>query len=206
VTAAASVVTPVMLTWALASFVAAPLLVRWGFRRTALLGCGLIIAGFAGLLICAWSGAPHWVLTGVLSLTGMGFGPASMSYLLLAQDSVTYQQRGIITGNIAFFRSLGGALGIGVLGGVFSALIAPGLRHLAGRGVTPAAILEPHLRNQLQADAVGAAQGVIAGGLLWVFAGMLAGALVQGAMTLLMADRKPDHPPLAAEGLESAGL
>ena len=34
-TAAAGVVTPVMLTWALSGMVAAPLLVRWGFRRTA---------------------------------------------------------------------------------------------------------------------------------------------------------------------------
>src|SRR5687767_12994817 len=51
--AAASVVTPVMLTWALSSVVAAPLLVRWGFRKTALLGSTLICAGFTGLVLCA---------------------------------------------------------------------------------------------------------------------------------------------------------
>ena len=38
VAAAAGVVTPVMLTWALSGIIAAPLVVRWGFRKTALLG------------------------------------------------------------------------------------------------------------------------------------------------------------------------
>ncbi|MFT3785826.1 MAG: MFS transporter [Tepidisphaeraceae bacterium] len=36
-TAAAAVVTPVMMTWALSNMLSAPLLVRWGFRVTALL-------------------------------------------------------------------------------------------------------------------------------------------------------------------------
>ena len=38
VTAAAGVVTPVMFTWALSGMVAAPLIVRWGFRKTAMCG------------------------------------------------------------------------------------------------------------------------------------------------------------------------
>src|SRR5439155_16943019 len=75
-TAAASVVTPVMLTWAISGMFAAPLLVRWGFRRTATLGATLIIAGFAGLFSCALAAAPHWMLTFPLSITGLGFGPA----------------------------------------------------------------------------------------------------------------------------------
>ena len=61
--AAANVVTPVMLTWALSGIFAAPLMVRWGFRRTALLGSLIVVAGFVGLIICAYAGAspkhPH---------------------------------------------------------------------------------------------------------------------------------------------------
>src|SRR5256714_2936260 len=70
-TAAASVVTPVMLTWALSGVFAAPMLVRWGFRRTATLGATLIIVGFGGLFVCALAGAPHWMLTAALSITGL---------------------------------------------------------------------------------------------------------------------------------------
>ena len=75
-----------MLTWAISGIFAAPLVVRWGFRRTALLGSCLIVVGFSGLLQCARHETSHWMLTAVLAITGLGFGPASMSYLLAAQD------------------------------------------------------------------------------------------------------------------------
>jgi MFS family permease len=47
VTAAATVVTPVMLTWAVSGTVAAPLLVRWGFRKTALVGSTVMTSAIA---------------------------------------------------------------------------------------------------------------------------------------------------------------
>ena len=39
-----------------------------------------------------------------------------MSYLLAAQDAVQWQQRGIVTSSMQFFRTIGGAVGIGLLG------------------------------------------------------------------------------------------
>ena len=68
------------------------------------------------------------MLTSVLLLSGLGFGPASMAYLLAAQDAVAWQQRGIITSGIQFFRTIGGAIGIGLMGMLFNMLIAPDLR------------------------------------------------------------------------------
>src|SRR3569623_1416265 len=89
-TGAAAVVTPVMLTWAISGIVAANLVIRWGFRKTALLGCTLILTGFIGLFVTAYMGAPNWTLTVVLAITGLGLGPASMSFLLSAQDAVEW--------------------------------------------------------------------------------------------------------------------
>src|SRR5438552_4072870 len=80
---------------------------------------GLTVVSFSGLLACAVLDAPRSVLTAVLLLSGLGFGPASMAYILAAQNAVTWQQRGIITSGIQFFRTIGGAVGIGVLGMVF---------------------------------------------------------------------------------------
>ena len=81
--------------------------IRWGFRKTALAGSTLIILGFTGLFLCAWFNLPSWMLTATLAITGFGFGPASMSQLLSAQDAVDWQQRGIITSSISFFRTIG---------------------------------------------------------------------------------------------------
>lgn len=201
--AAAGVVTPVMLTWAMSGMVAAPLVIKWGFRKTALLGCLLITIGFTGLVICALTRAPQWMLTAILALTGFGFGPASMSYLLAAQDAVTWQQRGIVTSSTTFFRTIGGAIGIGLLGMLFNVLIAPDFVHLKSVGVNPAALMDPRLRAQIPPAAFHQAQDVISRGLTWVFVSMLFFAAVGIFVTLFMLPRKCDHKVSAAEAIES---
>jgi MFS family permease len=205
VTAAASVVTPVMLTWALSGVFAAPLLVRWGFRRTALLGATVIAAGFSSLVVCGWYSAPHWAITAVLAVTGFGFGFASMSYLLAAQEAVGFQQRGAVTGAITFFRSIGGALGVGLLGAMFNATASADLQRLAGAGATPAKLLDPHSATTLSPELASQAQHVIAVSLTHVFVAMAAVTVCQLAVTFWMPARKCDHRVKASEGLEAMG-
>jgi MFS family permease len=203
VAAAAGVVTPVMLTWALSGVVAAPLLVRWGFRKTALFGATIVMLGFGGLAVLALVSAPHWTITTILALTGFGFGFASMSYLLAAQEAVGFQQRGIVTSATTFFRSIGGALGVGVLGGVFNVLSHKDLAALAGLGVTPAKLLDPHTAGDIPPEAAARAQHVIASGLTWVFIAMAAVTVAMFAVTFWMPARKCEHLIKASEGLEA---
>ena len=203
-TAAAGVVTPVMLTWALSGMVAAPLLVRWGFRKTAALGTTLIVIGFTGLLICAATGAPRWLMTATLAITGFGFGTASMAFLISAQEAVTYTQRGTVTSAISFFRTMGGAVGIGLFGAMFNTLTLSQSRELEAMGVRPAELLDPHARRLIPSDLLSESQRMIAGGLIWVFAGMLGVVLVLWAVTRLMPRAKCDHQVSAADTLDAA--
>jgi MFS family permease len=189
--AAASVVTPVMFTWAGSGLFAAPLAVRWGFRKTALLGCSVSVMSFAGLLACAITDAPSWVLTVALLFSGLGFGPASMAYLLASQSGTSWQQRGIVTSAIQFFRTMGGAVGIGVMGMLFNILTAPQMQKLAAAGVHPAEIMEPASRAKLPPESLAAASGMIAHGLLWVFVAMFFCAVAQLLASLLMSKQRP---------------
>jgi EmrB/QacA subfamily drug resistance transporter len=201
--AAASVVTPVMLAWATSGIVSAPLIVRWGFRKTALLGCLLTVISFIGLCICAVMNSPHWVMTAVLLISGFGFGPASMAYLLAAQDAVAWQQRGIITSSIQFFRTIGGAVGIGVMGMLFNILTAPEMRRLRADGINPASLLNPHSRSTLSEQTLHAASAMFGHGLTWVFAAMLICAAVQLGITMFMPNRKGKHAINASEAMEA---
>ena len=203
VAAAAGVVTPVMLTWALSGIFAAPLVVRRGFRKTALLGAALIVLSFIGLLACAMTNAPKWVITGVLAITGLGFGPASMAYLLAAQHAVEWQQRGIITSGIQFFRTIGGAIGTGLLGMLFNVLIHPQLQNLRAAGVDPAMLLEPTAQRRLSPQVLHSVQGMIADGLFWVFVAMLVFAALQLLATALMVRGKSHDPISRTEALEA---
>jgi MFS family permease len=201
--AAASVVTPVMLTWALSGIIAAPLVVRWGFRNTAILGSGLVVVSFIGLLACAYFHAPHWILTGVLALTGCGFGPASMAYLLAAQHAVEWQQRGIITSSIQFFRTIGGAIGTGLMGMLFNVLIHPQIERLRTAGVDPGSLLETSAHNQLTPQLLATVQSMIADGLFWVFVAMLLFACLQLLATSLMVRGKARESISRAEAIEA---
>jgi MFS family permease len=203
--AAAGVVTPIMLTWALSGLVAAPLVVRWGFRKTALLGTALIAIGFIGLFIGAVFHAPQWALTIILLLTGAGFGPASMSYLLAAQDAVRWQQRGGVTGTISFFRSIGGSLGVGLMGALFNILAARDMETFRAAGISPSELLDPRKLDALSPQNLASVQHTIAASLTWVFAAMVIVALIGIVVTTLMPSKsKPDHEIKRSEGLAMA--
>ncbi len=202
-TAAAGVVTPIMLSWALSGIAVAPLIVRWGFRRTATLGALSIIVSLSGLLVCALVGASGWVLAAVLVLSGVGFGASSMSQLLAVQHSVTWQQRGIATSSIQFFRTMGGAIGIGLLGMVFNILAADQMQQLRAMGVNPGMVMDPHTRSQLPPEVVQITSAMIDHGLTWVFAEMLVCAVLQLLVTLAMSNTTSSATVTEAEAIEA---
>ena len=191
---AAWVVTPVMFTWAASGIVAAPLVVRWGFRNTSSLGSSIIAVGFVGLLLGTAFGVSKHALAAILALTGLGFGPSAMSFLLSAQNAVSWQRRGIVTSSVQFFRTAGGSMGIGILGALFNIVTRPRLIGLESSGVTPASLLDPHARAQLSPAILHWAGWIIDGGLHWVFIGMLAVAVLQLLVARMMPVHKAQHP------------
>ena len=203
-TAAASVVTPVMLTWAMSGMIAAPALVRFGFRRTATFGATLIVLGFTGLFVCALLDAPRWTITATLAVTGFGFGPASMSFLMVVQESVDYAQRGIVTSSISFFRTMGGAIGIGLLGALFNILTSHQQADLRAAGVRPAELLDPHATRAIPPELLSDAQRMIAGGLTWVFGVMLAVAALMWCVTRMMPAGRRTSGARAADAIDVA--
>jgi MFS family permease len=192
-TAAAGVVTPVMLAWATSGIFVAPLIVRWGFRRTAIIGSSLTVISFVSLFICALLHASGWVLAAVLMLAGVGFGTASMPQLLSVQHSVDWQQRGIVTSGIQFFRTMGGAIGIGLLGMLFNVLAAPQMQKLRDMGVSPTTIMDPRKRATLPEGARPIIFEMIGSGLTWVFLAMAIVAIIQVGVSFLMASSE-EHP------------
>jgi MFS family permease len=195
--AAAGVVTPVMFAWAASGIVVAPIIIRFGFRRTAVAGSFITSLSFTGLFVCALAKASGWILALVLMASGLGFGAASMSYLLSVQHSVSWQQRGIITSGVQFVRHMGGAIGIGLLGMLFNFLSAPQMQQLRDMGVAPATIMDPLRRDQLPSSAHRIVVDMIDSGLTWVFAAMAATAVLQTVISILMAPS--DEGPTAEE-------
>jgi len=151
--AAGAVVTPLVFLWAVSATIAARLIVRFGFRKVARWGAVLILAGFVALIAAAWWNASVPWISAACALIGAGLGPSSMSQVLAIQHVVAERQRGVATSLVPFFRTIGGSIGVGALGGLLAAglarrlgpaaesagrLLATGTQTAGNGGVAPA--------------------------------------------------------------------
>lgn len=122
--------------WPVAAAVSGRLYLRFGFRATSILGGVLVVLGAAALALL--SGSPSIVLVAVTCFfIGLGFGFAAVPSLVVAQSSVEWSERGVVTGINMFARSIGQSIGAAVLGAVAIGVIAS----LGGDDRDPATIV-----------------------------------------------------------------
>jgi MFS family permease len=122
---AGGVLTPLLLGWVSMSIVTGRLLPRVGFRPFILSGLTCVTVGFAGLAAVD-AGTPMWRMHVELGLMGIGMGMTMLSLLLAVQGSVTRDQLGVATSLGQFTRSIGGAIGVAVMGAVVTASMPRG--------------------------------------------------------------------------------
>ena len=89
---------------------------------------------------------PIWFIAIGMALMGLGVGAMMQNLVLAVQNTVDVKDIGSTSASVAFFRSLGGALGVSVLGAVLAdhvqKLIVDGLAALgiSGSGSAPASL------------------------------------------------------------------
>jgi len=189
-TEAGRMITPLFLTWSISVAIAAKILVRLGFRRTALAGSFLIAAGVFALVLGASPGDAYrsvrifgytlrepFFIVGMIVI-GMGMGPASLSYILSVQSEVKWGRRGVATGAVTFFRTMGGALGVGVLGATLGYVLSHRLAASHVVGVNVAAALRPETHKLLSPAQLFAVQNALGRSLRDVFLQMFVMALL----------------------------
>jgi hypothetical protein len=85
------------------------------------------------------SDTPLPVLWTWMLVTGLGVGPMFAVFPLIVQNNVPVEALGTATGNLTFFQSVGGTVGLALTGTVFATTLADELpRQLAAGGVPPA--------------------------------------------------------------------
>jgi EmrB/QacA subfamily drug resistance transporter len=134
--AAGAVLATMSVGWPAASWVSGRFFMRLGFRDTELIGAGICLAAIGFFLLAMGYGQvwPPAVSTFVL---GFGLGLISVCTLVGPQSTVTWEQRGVVTGTVMFCRFLGQSVGAAIFGAIFNATLAARLRAapagLAGR-------------------------------------------------------------------------
>jgi predicted MFS family arabinose efflux permease len=125
-TEAGQVLTPLFLGWVAMAVATARLTVRLGYRRIAIAGSAILLAGFVALQSVN-AGSPRSAILGAGLLIGAGMGMSMLSMLLAIQHGVPRAHLGLATSLQQFSRSVGAAIGVAVMG----ALLTRGLAGLA---------------------------------------------------------------------------
>jgi EmrB/QacA subfamily drug resistance transporter len=131
-TQAGQVLTPLFLGWVTMSIAGVRMMLRIGYRITAQSGVALVTLSFVGL---AWFAdrLGSGMLMAIMGLLGCGMGLSMLSLLLHVQRTVARAELGLATSLNQFSRSIGGALGVAVMGAILAAGMASrGGLHLEG--------------------------------------------------------------------------
>src|SRR5215467_13455577 len=146
---------------------------------TVFLGLILLAAAF-GLLSTLGPGARLPVMMADMALMGAGMGLVMIVLLIMMQDAVSRNQLGIVTSINLFSRSIGGALGVAVMGAVMMVGLGSQIARVqqdSGLPVTEvaaavhnlSAIVEPTSRASLAPPLRAALEAALARSLHYVF-------------------------------------
>ena len=138
-------------------------------------GTLVLVAGFAALSVIDHQ-TPLWYVGVGMALVGIGVGMSMQNLVLAVQNSVPLRDIGAASSTVAFFRSLGGTIGVSVLGAVLAHRVTSSITtQLAAAGVPAGsgdtsslnlAELPPAMQNIVRAaygDATGHIFGISAG-------------------------------------------
>lgn len=178
---------PVSIGWPVASTLAGRLLLRVGYRPLIVVGSVVALSG-ALMLAGADAGTTRTDLMIAMLITGTGLGFMSTPSLVSVQTAVPWSRRGVATSSQQFFRTIGGALAVALLG----ALLNARLQAMLGPDVSPNAALDPELRATLDPSDLTSLVSALLEGLQAVYLAFAAVALVGCCVALLF-------PPGSAE-------
>ena len=125
-TQAGVTLTPMLLGWVAASIIGTRLLLTIGYRKLGMIGTASLTVG-SFLMSQAGMNTSQPILMVFVALMGIGMGLSIPAFLIAVQTSVQRQQLGTATSMLQFSRSIGGTLGVSVMGAALSARLASNL-------------------------------------------------------------------------------
>ncbi|HXU91694.1 MAG TPA: MDR family MFS transporter [Methylomirabilota bacterium] len=124
-TAAGFVLTPFVLGWVAMSIISARLVLRLGYRILVVSGMACLALAF--LMLARWSpGLTQAVAMRDALVGGIGMGLTFVPMLIAVQSAVPRADLGSATSMTQFFRTIGGALGLSVMGAMMIRRLAAG--------------------------------------------------------------------------------
>lgn len=138
-TQAGITISPMLLGWVASSIIGTRILLKVGYRRLAIFGTFLLVIG-AFFLSRIDPGVDQIAIMVFVTFMGVGMGFSIPSLLIAVQTTVYRRYLGTATSTMQFSRSVGGTLGVSVMGALLTARLSSNLA---------ASNLDPGLVSQL---------------------------------------------------------
>jgi MFS family permease len=213
-TSAGVVLGPFLLAWPIAATLTGKIAIQYGYRFTTVAGALFYTVGIGMVtLFNAQTELPFIVIAMVLIGTGLGL--TSTSHILAVQNAVPWNLRGVVTASTQFFRTIGGTIGVAIMGTILNAQMAlrftPIFAHFASaaarlprNGSLENVLLTPEVRSLLPHEFLSQLQVALAQSLFWVYALMFVLAAIGLASAFLFPGGRADQHAYKVAEKESA--
>jgi MFS family permease len=115
---------PLLLGVILASVISGQVVARTGKYKTMLVG-SVVLVGVGSLLFTNLTASTGlWAIILWQFVLGVGIGPTLAVFTIVVQNAVPFKKLGVATSSIAFFRQIGGTVGLSIAGSLFGTQVA----------------------------------------------------------------------------------
>lgn len=194
---------PLLLAWPIAATLSGRIVIRYGYRFTASLGMVFAAIGTGMVTLFTRETGLPFIITAMVFI-GAGLGFASTAFILAVQNAVPWNLRGVATASTQFFRTIGGTIGVAIMGTILNAQMASRFPSIFARFANAAAhlpknvapanvLLTPEVRAALPVAFLDQLQTALAQSLFWVYGLMLILAAIGVATMFLLPGGRADQ-------------
>jgi EmrB/QacA subfamily drug resistance transporter len=136
---------PLSAGWVISSIIVGQLVARTGrYRVFPIIGSCFVLAGMI-LLTTLDTSSTLAIVSAYLVLVGIGMGVMFQVYVIASQNAVDVSQIGVVTGQINFYRSMGGSFAVAGLGALLTSRLGTELVNqlgAAGKRIDPNTVVQ----------------------------------------------------------------
>ncbi len=170
--------------------------------RTAMVAGTALLAGGSALMATMDAGTSAWVTAAFMVVVGVGVGLLFQTPTVLVQNNAAADEVGAATGAAGFMRMIGGAVGVGAFGALFSSTLSGYVAdHVpAGQAQPDVTALTPDALAALPAVVRSVVSGAVVAGssaLFWA-------ATAAGLLAVVAAICVPRRPSAPADAVDDA--
>ncbi|WP_168122563.1 MDR family MFS transporter [Paenibacillus sp. HB172176] len=173
------ILTPLMLSLIASSIIGGQLITRLSYRTIVVTSMAIMTVGYF-LLSQMTVNTSSFELILYMIVVGLGLGALMPVLTIAAQSAVGHELRGVATSTTQFTRSIGGTVGVAIMGVIMSSRMTGGINDIKGdfsdipaekleAFANPQALLQPEVKEQIPVDLLHVLQKILNDSVTSVF-------------------------------------